>query len=429
MARTNKKTQEPMKAAEVALQDTEPTSDRGDETQRAFRYQNAYGVILLAAGLRGTTKMTALWCEHHEDILVERPDSMYEAYQVKTKSSGDLRIADDDFRKTVRRFAELEAKHGPYIYRYVLVSNCLPYVAAKGTKNEDKIRNSPLKLVMAAKLAASARSIESPFQKTFSELVALGIDETHLFSVLRRLDFSRGPGLNDFEDSIVASHLPGIPGCNRLSVPELAAIRDELIQKVWQASSLHIDGPGKHLDIIGPDGRPASEKKAKRISLEDARFVISERLSYVFRYSSDALEVNYGAGKSKMAVLREKMNYGGVGQHFPYVEAKAIAAEERLMEQGVSKPEEALERIGQIEKVVLSECHEANIEAEMQPEEKRGITMLSSLVSRFRVLSKSDPQKVLEQPYEVLVGLAGLLSGECKVWWGVPLPKETAHES
>lgn len=414
---------------EIVLPATEPTSDRGDETQRAFRYQNAYGVILLAAGLSETADIAAIWCEHHEDLLVERTDGRLDAYQIKTKSSSDWKTTDEDLQKSLRRFAELEAKHGSYINRYVFASNCRPFVASKAAKNPDTIRKSPLKLAEAAKVAASPKDIVSPFQQTFSELMEICTSAECLFDVLKKSEFAQGPSLDDFEDSLLARHLPEMNGCKNLSVPELAAIRDELIQKVWEASSLCVPGPNKHLDIIGSDGKPLAVMKAKRIALEDARFIIYERSSYVFRYSPDALEVEYGSGKSKMTIVQRKMKAGGVAQHFQYIAVKAIAAEERLIAQGLTKPEEALDKVGHLEKVVLSECHEANIEAGIEPEDKRGLIMLNGIVRRLRDLSKNESEKVDGQPYEVLVGLAGLLSGECKVWWGIPFSKDDAHES
>ena len=62
-------------------------SDRGDETQERFRYQWAIGVWLLAQSLSGERVIRALWCEHHEDYLLELPTGRYIAVQVKTDIS------------------------------------------------------------------------------------------------------------------------------------------------------------------------------------------------------------------------------------------------------------------------------------------------------------------------------------------------------
>ena len=63
------------------------TEDPGDETQRNFRYQHAYGVILLVRAHLGTLPYVAIWCEQHEDFLGERTDGRYDGWQIKTRGS------------------------------------------------------------------------------------------------------------------------------------------------------------------------------------------------------------------------------------------------------------------------------------------------------------------------------------------------------
>ena len=60
------------------------TKDPGDATARNFRYQHAYGVILLVAAKRGERPYVAIWCEQHKDFLAQRRDEVCDAYQVKT---------------------------------------------------------------------------------------------------------------------------------------------------------------------------------------------------------------------------------------------------------------------------------------------------------------------------------------------------------
>ena len=61
------------------------SNDPGDETQRNFRYQNAYGVILLIAAGRGAKPYQSIWCEYHEDLLAECQDGTLDVYQIKTR--------------------------------------------------------------------------------------------------------------------------------------------------------------------------------------------------------------------------------------------------------------------------------------------------------------------------------------------------------
>lgn len=70
-AKTPQPTQAPLPPP-AALPDPATTPDKkdpGDQTGRNFRYQHAYGVILLAASASGLRPYAAIWCEHHEDFL------------------------------------------------------------------------------------------------------------------------------------------------------------------------------------------------------------------------------------------------------------------------------------------------------------------------------------------------------------------------
>src|ERR1700759_3235223 len=81
-------------------------TDPGDATQRNFRYQHAYGVMLLVSGKLGLRPYVAVWCEQHEDYLAERNDNKFDAYQVKTSrpESGAWRLNDLGLIKTIGRF-------------------------------------------------------------------------------------------------------------------------------------------------------------------------------------------------------------------------------------------------------------------------------------------------------------------------------------
>lgn len=62
-------------------------TDPGDQVIRNFRYQHAYGAILAIAMLTGGKPYNAIWCEQNEDLLAERSDGKYDAYQVRSRRS------------------------------------------------------------------------------------------------------------------------------------------------------------------------------------------------------------------------------------------------------------------------------------------------------------------------------------------------------
>jgi hypothetical protein len=59
---------------------------------------------------------------------------------------------------------------------------------------------------------------------------------------------------------------------------------------------------------------------------------------------------------------------------------------------------------------------DANLRAS-QTGEPYGPTMLIDVQNRLKKISELDPSRVHYQSYDLLVGVAGLLTSECKVWW------------
>ncbi|QDF96916.1 hypothetical protein CJ010_10430 [Azoarcus sp. DD4] len=191
-------------------------SDRGDETQERFRYQWAIGMWLLAQSLTGKRPIRALWCEHHEDYLLELPAGRYIAVQVKTDSRENARWrwSDDALVDSVARFCAFERIHGAVIDGYEFISNAAPYVPAATTKRVDSLAASPDRLIQCCSRASTHAEVEQPYKAAFTELVGkTGGDATVLFQALRKLRFAQGPVLRGYDDTLAASIVPGLPGC------------------------------------------------------------------------------------------------------------------------------------------------------------------------------------------------------------------------
>jgi hypothetical protein len=99
--------------------------DPDDATARNFRYQHAYGVILLIAARRGDRPYDAIWCEHHEDLLAQRSDGKFDGYQIKTRrpESGPWRLTDAELVHTIARFVDLVSQYNENIAELYFVSN------------------------------------------------------------------------------------------------------------------------------------------------------------------------------------------------------------------------------------------------------------------------------------------------------------------
>lgn len=160
-------------------------SDSGDQTQRNFRYQHAYGAILLIAGACKKKPYASVWCEHHEDLLAERIDKTYDAYQIKTRQpeNGYWEITHEEVQKSLKRFVQLHAKFIGKINSFHFVSNTNFFDCGYDVK-EDRLKKSPVKFLEAIKAAASKDNIAGPFDGVFKKL-ATDCDCTHKW-VFRR---------------------------------------------------------------------------------------------------------------------------------------------------------------------------------------------------------------------------------------------------
>ena len=75
-----------------------PEGDPGDDVQRRFRYQHAYGVILLLRSVLEPDSYKCIWCEFHDDYLAQS-NGHFDCYQIKTATPEHGHW---DFRRTTR---------------------------------------------------------------------------------------------------------------------------------------------------------------------------------------------------------------------------------------------------------------------------------------------------------------------------------------
>ena len=249
------------------------TVDTGDETQLRFRYQHAYGVILLLAALSGKKPYTDLWCEHHEDLLGQRNDGFFDAYQIKTRRDGLWNLTDDPLKVSIKRFVEVDQRLPGKIKEFFFVSNA----RYENSNAQNKAGRSPKRFLQAVQHASSPGDLTPPFNTSFEELrLHCQCDPLSLMMVLKKLDFLSGPGLDSFEAVIAQQHLSAIPGCHALSATALAQLLDELIAKVYKASCLSVSDPARHWYGLNQEDHDNPILQAKRIVMGSVRSFIHE---------------------------------------------------------------------------------------------------------------------------------------------------------
>lgn len=385
-------------------------TDPGDETQRNFRYQHAYGVILLVGAARGVLPYVSIWCEHHEDFLAERQDGLYDAYQIKTAKpeDGAWVWSREALRHSVKRFIQLHRKFPGGVASFHFVSNveCLDSHATR------EAGRSPFRLVEAL-----GKALPETLKKSFDELRAYcECDEGDLQYVLKRLRFQKGPGRDSFDDEIAHTHLSSLEACRAMNAAQRDRCLDALVQVVYRASSLVVRDPSRHWCAVNGEDGADPYLRSKRISVTAVQEVLSEIAAFPFSYAATTRPLPLGDGDGRMTVLEQKLVGGGLAEYVDLVRGRAVSAERHLIELAHLKPEEIDAILNQVTAVVQGECDEARLDASQHPE-PYGRQMLSDVHRRLRRVAEERPDMVYRQQYEVLAGVAGMLAEDCRVWW------------
>ncbi len=276
MAKRNLRSKNQIHPQQSALLISSPDSvlnitDPGDDIQRRFRYQNAHGVILFVAAIAGDAPYIAIWCENHEDLLAQRDDGTFDAYQIKTRQNELWTLGDDSLKHSIKRFIELNQQFPGKIHRYYFVSNMGP----EKSNAQSKLGHNPVKFLKAVEQITSPKALEAPFNLSFEALHQYcQCEPLALISVLKKLNLVKGPGLDSYEAEIAHDHLASLQVCKDLPAATLATLRDDLIARIGKASSLSSNDPARHRYGLNEADHLNPYLHAKKITTESVLTLI-----------------------------------------------------------------------------------------------------------------------------------------------------------
>lgn len=407
--------------------------DRGDDTQDRFAYQWAMGVVLLVQALRGVSTAVAIWCEHHDDFLLELSSGRFRAIQIKTNGAENaVWVATDAaFVRAVARFTVLEKQHGAKIEQYEFCSNAPVFVPSTAAESQKTLMSSPMRLRECCREASAPHDIPSPYDGAFKQLVkSTGSESDILFIVLKKLQFRRGPPLRGYLDTLIAKVIPILPDCESLAIKRLGMICNELMRLVETASGIVTGGLDGVLAYIEANGRPAVSLRGKCITVDSARVCVENARQSAFRFIGPGPGLPLGKVKGQRDVLRRKMRNAFIDGQFESIWTRAISTEQRLFAKALDDAENFNEMADQLEGVVLTECKDIEALAGIESDErKRGPLIYRTIIERLGELARHEPSKVCNEPKDTLLGVAGMLSGDCRFAWGVPLSVDDSGDS
>ncbi len=396
---------------------TTRSTDPGDETERNFRYQHQYGVVLLAAVRRGTLAYLSIFCEHHEDFLCERPDGLFDGYQIKTSrpEGGAWTLTSQALVKSIGRFVELLAAYPGQVSCLFFVSNSEIDKVTAASSDDLKRSRCPGLMVEHVKGCTGPDDIQPPYRKAFDTLAAAtGSDAAPLFDVLTRLGFVKGPSREEFDASLAQEHIGQLPDCAQLTPAELRDLCNVLVAQFHRAASLYVVDPDRHIHSVFDGSAVDPILVAKRIVCADVKLVGATTGLKPFSYPGEsALKLD---GSRPKGVLDQKLTRGGLVDVVAYMRAREDAAEYHFLEEQAKDPGTASRQLRQIEEAVHGECLEAFMCAKT-PGQPFGEAMFNDVSARLRRLEQDRRQLLGGHPYEVLMGTAALLTSECRVWW------------
>lgn len=391
-------------------------SDPGDDMQLRLRYQHGYGLILFCEAEKKTLDCKAIWFEQLEDILLEKNNNRFGFYQIKTRETtqGKWKITDDSLAKSIKRFCEFENEYGESVDNFYFISNC-PYRELKDDAKEAQRALCPINFFRYIQSISDPKDAEGEFRKRFDSLVSYTeSDESNLLRTIQKTSLVTGPPLENFEIDLSASHLISIPTLSNRR--HINRIRDEFLHKIFKASSLSIEDTHKHIFCRVNDEKYDPRVLSKKIDLEEFSSFISDIPKDVFMYSENSSELEIGNSAKDMEILRKKVDRAGLGSQYESLKRRALSAEEQLLEEANKNPENFQAMIDQVEGTVLSTCSDSILDA-TKNQEIDGIEAFKSARKKLEELADKNPEQVSSRNSDCLVGVAGLLTGACKLWW------------
>lgn len=285
-------------------------TDSGDATARNYRYQHAYGVMLLVSAWRGDRPYAGIWCEHHEDFLAERTDGQFDAYQIKTRRPelGAWTVFAPEFAHALKRFTEISESFEDRLRAFYFVSNTDFAVASERGKNQRRYAHSPQAFLSHLRGCTTPSEIAPPFVDVFEQLSSdFGCLSDSLLSTLKKVDLVLGPSRGEIDAAIAHEHLARVSAHVGLSALELDNLRDDLVALVCRASSLQVTDPERHLrTLLNPD-TPDPKLAAKWVQVD----VIAKSQACPGEAGD---ERSLGALHSKIDLLLERVAASGSGE-------------------------------------------------------------------------------------------------------------------
>lgn len=400
------------------------TSDPGDDVQRRFRYQAAYAALLSLQLLDEDSDFQELFCEHHEDTLIKKKNGKFIGVQVKTRKPGKdpYKSNDEEIISSTLRFIELSKTYPGYFERFVLATNHAFWSEEKINSQNFRyiiglakdVNNPPvnnqktlIKYVKKISSACKAKKIETNAETITETISKIEIDDN----------------LPKFEDvELRLSQLIPVfyPNSRDFRYDSLLNSAKELINTTLQAGALantsamqiyfaFCENPKQKLELSVIDG-----KRITKLHIQD---VLSRNMSSMALLQTRNNTIIEGLPKDTN-IVDLKMAQGGVSYKNIQLTKDHKYSLEHLLDIWLYKygSSRANEYFDHLKVVILSECTEV-FDNTYKKGELFGQSMLNEIRRRLRDRFERERHLFFDCEYEHLLGMTGILTEMCEVWW------------
>jgi hypothetical protein len=390
---------------------TPPAEDAGADTQRRFRHQACYAAILSLGLLDADGPLIELYCEHHDDILLRLKSGRFRALQLKTKLIGGVpfKACDDEVIAALGRFAHLESTFQGQFETYALASNVGFWHEKKNSSNLphllDAVRGTP---------EGGAQALVQRIYKKAK------IDITLIGATLQKVELVTTPGLDDIEARL-RDHLATIPELRDRRYDELREVSDALRQRIFEAASLAGLSSLPEYLVLCTDSSQAvvnqhiiATKRIQRVTIiEILSHALTERGLLKTHAAVSLTELPRGMRRMEL-----KLAAGGLSVSVIDHLKDLKFSTESLLQGWIYRYGSRLaqEYYEHLRVLVRDECLRSQRESDV-PGGPFGKTMLSELRENIARRLHEGFGVPLECSQEHLLGMAGILTEDCKVWW------------
>jgi hypothetical protein len=391
---------------------TPPAEDVGADTQRRFRYQACYVAILSLGLLDDDGPLQELYCEHHDDVVLRLRSGKFRAIQIKTRGSGSVPFTavEDPIVSSLRKFADLETIFSCRFDAYLLASNVGFWHEKKNGSNLTHILNTV------------RTGTENGFEKFIKRIADKKppIAGVVVKAALRKVELVDTPGLDDVEPKL-REQLAQIPEFRNRRYDELKTASEAHRDRILEASSL----PGLnllpvYLELCSDSPQSVRDQhviQTKRISKAIVQEALNRGLlSPTLLRSHQPVPIE--ELPTGMKTMEIKMAAGGLSvSEIDHLKDLKFSAETLLQEWYYRYgPDRAQQYYEHLRVLVREECLAAQ-QGSQQISRLYGSGMLSDLRRRLRERLTIQGGATPECSQEHLLGMAGILTEDCKVWW------------